>query len=150
MASLVQAMKGGVVIQLVTLYVVALTLAMEAAGEPYIGKLAVAWVIQNRRTKYSRSLLDVVMDPYDFSCWNTSSPTRANLDQITDAQFAECLKAALGACFGMEPDPTDGAVFYMNVAAVLKTNGMLPPWWDIDGLASSEIKIGNHTFRRHR
>lgn len=137
-------------IQLVQLYLVALTIAMEAGGEPYSGKLAVAWVIQNRRTKYSRSLIDVVMDPYDFSAWNTTSGTRMNLDQITDAQFAECLKAALGACFGMEADPTKGAVFYMNVAVVLQTTGTLPGWWDIDADPASEIKIGAHTFRRHR
>lgn len=138
-------------IQLVQLYLVALTVSMEAGAEPYLGKLAVAWVIQNRRTKYSRSLLDVVMDPYDFSCWNTDSPTRANLDKLTDAQFAECLKAALAACFGMEGDPTGGAVFYMNVDVVKKQRGgILPDWWNIDGDFNSEVKIGAHTFRRHK
>ena len=137
-------------IQLIQLYFVALTVAMEAGGEPYLGKLAVAWVIANRRTKYSRSLLDVVMDPHDFSCWNTDSPTRANLDRIADSQFAECLKAAIAACFGMEGDPTKGAVFYMNTDVVQKTVGKLPDWWSIDGDFNSEVKIGAHTFRRHK
>ena len=138
-------------IQLVQLYLVALTVAMEAGAEPYLGKLAVAWVIQNRRTKFSRSLFDVILDPKDFSAWNTESPTRMNLDQITDSQFAECLKAALGACFGMEADPTQGAVFYMNVDVVKKANaGQLPGWWSVDGEFNSEVKIGHHTFRRHK
>ena len=138
-------------IQLVQLYLVALTVAMEAGAEVYRGKLAVAWVIQNRRTKYSRSLLDVIFDPYDFSAWNTASGTRMNLDNMPDSQFAECLKAALAACFGMEADPTGGAVFYMNVDVVRKANnGQLPDWWTTDGDFNSEVKIGNHTFRRHK
>lgn len=138
-------------IQFVTLHLVALTVFMEAGAEPYPGKLAVAYVIANRRKYYSRSLLDVIFDPYDFSCWNTPSPTRLNLDQITDAQFAECLKAAIGACFGMEGDPTAGAIFYMNVDVVRKANGgQLPDWWATDADFNSEIKIGAHTFRRHK
>jgi hypothetical protein len=124
---------------------------MEAGGEPYQGKLAVAWVLQNRRTKRSRSLLDVCLDPYDFSAWNTDSPTRMNLDQLSDGQFAECLKAAIGACFGLEGDPTSGAEFYMNIPVVrAANNGNLPGWWTTDTAFNSEVTIGHHTFRRRK
>ena len=58
------------------LTLLAATVKMEAEGEPYAGKLAVAFVICNRARYHGRSLKDVIFDPYDFSCWNTASPTR--------------------------------------------------------------------------
>lgn len=129
--------------------IAALTVAMEAGGEPRKGKLAVAYVLANR-VKAGRSMTDVVMDPYDFSCWSTDSPTRMNLDKVDDRLLAECMVCAFTAMYGLEPDPTGGAYFYMNKTTVMHLAGKLPAWWDIDGLPSSEITIGAHSFRRHR
>ena len=128
------------------------TIAMEAGGEPYRGKLAVAHVIVNRAKWKQKSLSDICFAPWQFSCWNTDSPTRMNLDDLSssDTVFAECLRAVLGAVTGTEPDPTGGAVFYLNKTAVLKTTGKLPNWWDIDGDPASEVSIGAHSFRRRR
>lgn len=135
--------------QLFDILIATLTVAMEAQGEPRTGKLAVAYVLINR-VKAGRSMTDVILDPWDFSCWNTDSPTRLNLDKLNDAMYAECLSAVLAAVFGLQSDPTNGAVFYLNKEVVISTAGKLPAWWGIDGHADSEITIGAHTFRRHK
>jgi hypothetical protein len=127
--------------QLIDITIATLTVVMEAQGEPRTGKLAVAYVLANR-VKAGRSMTDVILDPWDFSCWNTDSPTRMNIDKVDDAIYAECMRAVL--------DPTNGAVFYLNKAVVMKAAGKLPDWWDIDGHAASEITIGAHSFRRHK
>lgn len=134
---------------IIDLAIAALTIYMEAAGEPRKGKIAVAYVLANR-VKAGRSMTDVILDPWDFSCWNTDSPTRMNIDKATDELLAECFNCASAAMYGLEPDPTNGAVFYMNKAAVMQAAGKLPGWWDIDGNPSTEIMIGKHSFRRHR
>jgi spore germination cell wall hydrolase CwlJ-like protein len=126
------------------------TIRMEAGGEPYAGKLGVAYTLVNRMKWRNQSLSDVCFAPWQFSCWNTDAPTRMNLDTIKDNEFAECLKALIAAYFDLEPDPTSGAVFYLNKAIVLKTAGKLPDWWFVDGDESTEILIGAHSFRKHK
>jgi len=133
--------------QLIDIAIATITIAMEAGGESNLGKRAVAHVLVNR-VKAGRSMTDVVLDPYDFSCWDTKSPTRMNLDKITDAQWYDCFSIALGAMLGKEEDPTNGAIYYLNVGVVMSTAGKLPDWWSIDGDSSTEIEIGHHTFRR--
>lgn len=126
-----------------------MTVAMEAQGEPRKGKLAVAWVLVNR-TKAGASMTDVIFKPQQFSCWDTNSPTRMNIDTTPENIFAECLAVVLLATHGLEPDPTNGAVFYLNKTTVLAQAGQLPGWWFIDGDPASEITIGKQTFRKHR
>lgn len=135
--------------QLLDLVIAAMTVAMEAGGEPRRGKLAVAYVLKNRMVA-GRSMTDVILDPWDFSCWNTDSPTRMNIDKIDDALWAECMSNVLAAMHGLEPDPTGGAYFYLNKPVVLAMAGKLPGWWDSDALASSEVQIGAHSFRRKK
>ena len=136
--------------QLIQLLTMALTVAQEAGGEPYQGKLAVAYVIRNRAKRSGQSYTDVCLKPWQFSCWNTDSPTRGALDVLGDTVFAECLKATLAAAYLLEPDPTDGAIFYLNPDTVMATAGKLPDWWDIDGDPASQKAISRHLFRRHR
>jgi N-acetylmuramoyl-L-alanine amidase len=147
--------------QIIDIMIATLTLVMEAGGEPRNGKLAVAFVLANR-VKAGRSMTDVILDPWDFSCWNTDSPTRMNLDKADDRLFAECQICVLAAMFDLEPDPTHGAIFYLNKESVIAATakpatpttpaiaGKLPNWWNIDALAASEVTIGHHTFRRHK
>lgn len=139
---------GDEMMDVVNIIIATLTVAMEAGGEPRKGKLAVAWVLQNR-VKAGRSMTDVIFDPWDFSCWNTDSPTRANIDKLAlDSDLvAECMSAVLAATHNLEPDPTNGAYFYMNKEVVIHAAGKLPDWWFSDTIASSEIQIGKHSFR---
>lgn len=135
---------------LVQLIIMALTIWQEAGGESYVGKLAVAYVIRNRAKNQGKSISDIVLKAWQFSAWNTDSPTRMNIDAIDDGKLAECIKAALAATWYLEPDPTNGAAYYLNEATVMTTAGKLPDWWNIDADPASEIKIGHHTFRKAR
>ncbi len=96
----------------------AMTIKMEAEGEPYEGKLGVAFVIANRMRATGRSAADVVLRPFQFSCWNTTEPTRRRLDDVDTnrAVWAESYKAAAAALFGLVTDPTRGATSYLNPA----------------------------------
>ena len=135
--------------QLFDIVIATLTVLMEAGGEPRSGKLGVAYVLINR-VKAGRSMSDVILDPWDFSCWNTDSPTRMNLDKADDDLYAECLSCVLAAMYGLSSDPTGGAYFYLNKEVVIATAGKLPGWWDSDTVHDSEVTIGRHSFRRHK
>lgn len=132
---------------LIDVAIATMTVVMEARGEPRRGKLAVAYVLVNRM-KSGNSMTDVVLRPWQFSCWNTDSPTRMNMDKVDDALWAECMSCVLAAMHGLEPDPTAGAIFYLNKAVVINAQGKLPDWWHTDGHAASEVTIGLHSFRR--
>lgn len=96
----------------------AMTIKMEAEGEPYEGKLGVAFVIANRMRAKSLSASDVVLRSFQFSCWNTTEPTRLRLDDFDTnrAVWADSYKAAAAALFGIVSDPTRGATSYLNPA----------------------------------
>jgi len=114
----------------------------EARGEPFEGKVAVAWVVKNRaesnwrgQSTYSR----VLIDPKQFSCFNDGNP---NLVKMTmpwlwepDA-LMECFKAAMAVHYGMIPDPTDGSNHYARYDC-------RPSWCeDMQFVAT----IGDHNF----
>ena len=126
------------------LTILAWTVVMEASGEPYEGKLAVAYVICTRAKRDGRTLFDVCLKPYQFSAWNTESPTRMRLDDQPQGVLRECYKAACSAYFQIEADPTKGSTHYLNEEATRKLNGgKLPSWF-----RESEVRarIGRHTF----
>lgn len=113
----------------------------EARGEVYEGKLAVAQVIMNRVAKggwYGKSIKDVVLKPYQFSCFNTWDPNFPKLFQPNKNLWKQCFKAAWNAYSEMMADPTDGATHY----CVYKIN---PPW--IRAMEETN-RIGNHKFFR--
>lgn len=118
----------------------AATIYGEARGEPWQGKVAVAWVIQNRlkSRRWGNSYRSVVTAPKQFSCWNASDPNyaviqRANLE---DAVFQSCVAAGAAAHFDLCNDPTDGALHY--AASYIR------PKWATDDF----VKIGHHHFYR--
>ena len=124
---------------------IALTVWQEAQGEPYPGKLAVANVIMNRSNEWMKSISDIVLAKWQFSAWNTDSPTRLSLDSIDSASpvWRGCHKAACSAFYHLEEDPTKGALHYLNVDVVRKATGTLPSWFDESKIT---VIIGNHTF----
>ncbi len=123
----------------IQLFLMALTIAMEAGGEPRRGKLAVAWVLHTRQKLYKSSLSDVEFKKYQFSAWLTGSATLMNIDQISDVLFQECLGVCIAAVNEFELDPTFGATHYLNE----KTVFALPSWFDETKVT---VRIGNHTF----
>ena len=116
------------------------TLYGEARGEGYRGMQAVANVIMNRVKKggwYGASVKDVVLKPYQFSCWNVTDPNREKIINATPAQLSTALEIAKKAINGELPDITGGATHYY-------ANSISAPYW-----ASSMKKtatIGNHIF----
>jgi len=104
-----------------------LTLWMEARGEPYDGKLAVAEVIQERmRRKYQSdgTVVGTVLKPYQFSGWNTHDVNRlaaARLEE-DDAMAAMCRQAWRDVQAGFSVVPR--AVLYCNPDVLPQ----LPEW----------------------
>lgn len=101
----------------------------EAAGEPYIGKVAVGAVVLNRVRSplFPDTIAEVIYEPWQFSCvgnWMFNSYP----DQ-------DSIRAAKDALAGW--DPTGGALYYFNYHIV--TNSWL---W------SKPVAriIGNHLF----
>jgi spore germination cell wall hydrolase CwlJ-like protein len=119
-----------------------LTVWMEARGEPYEGKVAVAEVIQRRAVRKFMSdgtIVGTVLKAYQFSGFNTSDPNRlaaARLDD-SDPVYQKCLAAWRDALGGVSVVPA--AVFYFSPAGVDHT----PTWASTDKLVKS---IGAHQF----
>lgn len=101
----------------------------EAAGEPYIGKVAVGAVVLNRvRSRlFPDTIQGVIYEPWQFSCvgnWMFNAyPSQ------------ESIRAAKDALSGW--DPTGGALYYFNYHIV--TNSWL---WSKPAIGA----IGNHWF----
>lgn len=123
------------------LYWLTTTIVQEAGAEPYLGKLAVACVVMTRARATGASVSDTVLQPKQFSCWDSRSPTRRMLDRPEDEQFIACYKAACAAYFDLVPDPTFRANHYLNPAAVTA----LPSWYAKDKITTV---IGRHEFLR--
>lgn len=132
----------------------ALTVYMEAEGEPDEGKLGVAWGIANRADRLKQSVPDVVLRAWQFSAWNTDSPRRLALDTLNPDVYHACYRAACGALLRLLPDPTHGADHYLQVETVLAQTGRLPTWaahpHDPTRVDPSRVVavIGRHTFLR--
>jgi spore germination cell wall hydrolase CwlJ-like protein len=121
------------------------TIVFEAADEPEEGKIAVAYVVLNRIKSggWGDSIKDVVTSPWQFEPWMTrreeieklspDAPSYKNAAQIADAVLA-----------GQVPDPTAGAMYFLNPTVVReRRGGSLPSWAQGEGQP-----IGNHTFYR--
>ena len=121
------------------------TIVFEAADEREEGKIAVAYVILNRIKSggWGDSIKDVVTSPWQFEPWMTrreeieklspDAPSYKNAAQIADAVLA-----------GQVPDPTAGAMYFLNPTVVReRRGGSLPSWAQGEGQP-----IGNHTFYR--
>lgn len=124
------------------LQIAARTVRAEARGEPEAGQRAVAHVIVNRlrSNRWSSTLASVCVWDRQFSCWNNSDPNRVSMVSLSEndpsiVKFAGFIEEALS---GTDPDPTQGALFYYNPAAVTKK-----PDWD---QGQSYIQIGAHRF----
>lgn len=140
------------------IFLTALTVAMEAQGEPRQGKLAVAYNICNRARKDRLSLTDVVFRKFQYSCWNSDSNTRMNLDVLPDPIIEECVDLVRSAYDQTEPDPTNGATHYLNVELTKSIRarsgqGFTLPEWAADPSDPSKVnealvtaRIKEHTF----
>ena len=104
------------------LEIFAKTLFGEARGEKLSGIEAVANVILNR-VKYAqkignfwwgKTIEDVCLKPFQFSCWNPKDPNHDLLmkDLKDDKIYQICERVAKRAIAGFLPDNTKGATHY--------------------------------------
>ena len=121
-----------------TLYM-AKTIFGEARGESQNGQIAIGHVILNRVKAggwYGASIKDVVLKPYQFSCWNQGDVNRELIINKTSQQLLPYYELSKKIINGTIPDNTGGATHYHAKSVT--------PYW-----AASMTKtatIGNHIF----
>ena len=126
------------------LVILAQTVAGEAEGESYEGKLAVAYVAMNRvgDKRWPPTASEVVLQKWQFSCFNAGSPRIKPMMQpekyIGAGKWEECFRAAASAMFGLEPDPTFGANHYLVTSIRDRTS------WSQG--KTPTVEIDNHSF----
>lgn len=115
------------------------TIYGEARGEGMQGMQAVGNVIMNRVKQggwYGASVKDVVLKPYQFSCWNEGDPNRQKILNATDAQLATARSIAEKIIDGILGDITGGATHYHAKS--------INPYWAAS--MTKTVTIGNHIF----
>lgn len=125
-----------------------ITIHQEAAGESYLGKLAVAEVIRNRMNKRYASdgtVTDTVLRPKQFSGWNTSDAGRIRNARIDSDNpvVKDCIRAWHEAQAGS--NTVHGAVLYY-APATLKKLGWPEPDWALPDSADEVAVVGGHHF----
>ena len=130
----------------------AITIFQEARNQPYEGKCAVGEVIRERmRQRFfsDGTVAGTVCRAYQFSGWNSADPNRVPslCADDKDPVVQECVRAWHNSA---QTNLVNGAIFYLNPQAVLKSEGRLPKWWSSDADPASEVVIGDHAFRKKR
>lgn len=119
------------------------TIAFEASGEPRMAKIAVAYVVLNRKKsgRWGDTIKAVVTHPGQFEPWTTR---QREIEELSpdDPRYQSAAIIADAVLSGQTPDPTAGATHFLNPTIVQKRRGgALPSWARGEGLP-----IGNHTF----
>lgn len=129
------------------LTLLACLIAGEARGEPFDGKIAVAWVVRNRvaypgARRFGNGWRGVILRKWQFSAFNQDDPNRKKIlrprHYFSEKTWGECYRAAAGVFFGYVDDPTGGADHY-------HTKRVSPNW--SDGKTPT-VEIGAHRFFR--
>ena len=99
--------------------ILARTIYGEARGELYLygitPLLAVANVVVNRyRKNFGKSISEICLAPYQFSCWNKNDVNYKIITQesIDDVVFGKCKEIAEKVLSEKWPDITDGCDHY--------------------------------------
>ena len=139
----------------------------EARGETTEGQLAVAHVpltrlkdrIANKR-KYGNSLREIILTPFQFSCFNTNDPNRAKLLRPVEGEglalWAACWSTAVAAMSGQSENPAPGATHYVvrRLWSRPSAVGRRPKWFEESCIKSGKTSfiasIGSHVFARSR
>ena len=121
-----------------TLYM-AKTIFGESRGESQNGQIAVGHTILNRVKAggwYGASIKDVVLKPYQFSCWNQGDVNRELIINKTSQQLLPYYELSKKIINGTIPDNTGGATHY-------HAKGVTPYW---AAKMTKTATIGNHVF----
>jgi len=119
------------------------TIVFEASGEPELGKVAVAYVVLNRKKsgRWGDSIKAVVTCPGQFEPWDTRRKQIKELS-ANDLRYQSAALVADAVLSGQTPDPTAGATHFLNPIIVReRRGGSLPSW-----ASGAGQPIGRHTF----
>ncbi|WP_177193541.1 cell wall hydrolase [Thermodesulforhabdus norvegica] len=128
----------------------AATIYGEARGESLEGQVAVAFVIRNRSATRNMTPREVVLQPFQFSCWNPYDPNRPICEQVVDRWdemfrrlrgVRQCWWVAVGVMAGLLCDPTNGATHYLTKR--LYFSELCPDWAH---RLTERAHIGKHIF----
>lgn len=126
----------------------ALCALKEAEGQGMYGCLAILWNISNRAWEWLETIHNVIYAKNQYSSMSIPSDRRYNWAPTTEVDLSMYtqLKAAAPAIFNrFGPDPTNGALYYENLA-VAKSG------WFFQNIVQDPINhpvtatIGHHTF----
>lgn len=118
----------------------------EAYNELPQSKLAQAWSVMNRAKHpswWGASLSEVILKPFQYSCFNKNDPAYLHSPHIRDPKAIECYVACYQAYNALIPDPTGGADSYFD-----RSLDADPPVWAKS--ASHCCDIGSFHFFRVR
>jgi len=107
-----------------------------------IEKISVAFTAINR-TKWGKTLKEVILQPRAYSCFNPefdSSIFLKNPLRYDKPEFLNCLKLSEEILNGRYKDPTNGATFYYN------PNLVQTPSWAKDLVRIGRIGNSHHIF----
>jgi spore germination cell wall hydrolase CwlJ-like protein len=119
------------------------TIAFEASDETEVGKVAVAYVILNRKKsgRWGDNIKAVVTHPGQFEPWMARRRDIETLSLI-DPRYQSAAIIADAVLSGQTPDPTAGATHFLNPTIVReRRGGSLPSWALGEGRP-----IGSHIF----
>lgn len=104
--------------------------------------IAIGNVVLNRvqqQTWYGKTVTEVCLKPWQFSCWNPHDPNQVLLSApLTGKIFETCQRVSKNLIEGRWPDITGGCDHYH--ASTLKTF----PKWTLN--AKPKYRIGRHIF----
>lgn len=94
------------------------TLYGEAKPHDVQDATAIACVVMNRvaLANWPDDVESVCIQPYQFSCWNTSDPNRARIFKASGAWFNKCVEIAMKAVDHQLVDPTNASTHYHTPA----------------------------------
>ena len=119
------------------------TIVFEGSGETEIGKIAIGYVVLNRKRsgRWGDSIEDVVTSPWQFEPWMTWRKAMEKL-AATDPRYKDAARIADEVLMGAVADPTEGATHFLNPVIVRqRRGGTLPAWARGKGQP-----IGRHVF----
>jgi len=119
------------------------TIVFEGSGETEIGKVAIGYVVLNRKRsgRWGGSIEDVVTSPWQFEPWMTRREAMKKLAS-TDPRYKDAARIADKVLMGAVADPTGGATYFLNPIIVRqRRGGTLPAWARGKGQP-----IGRHVF----
>ena len=113
----------------------AMMVCLEAEGEPFQGKVGVAYVAVNRSEQWGQPLTQVLLAPRQFGGWRHVE----RLERLDPQTWLSCQQSAQIVMKRATPDPTFGAVHFLSDRDLQR-----PPVWVRQVRITT--KIGRHTF----